>query len=325
MKPGGFKPPFWLANRHLQTTLASVPPRRTWLQRRARRHLAAAGSQIIECSDGVKLLAAIDRPTAPPNGRIVVLIHGWEGHASSGYMLSVAPLLCSHGYTVVRLNLRDHGESHHLNRELFHSCRLQEVVDAVFWVSEHFSDLRLSLAGFSLGGNFCLRVGAEAGAAGIQIDKIVAVCPVLNPAQTMVALDSGWSAYRRYFLNKWRNSLQKKSTAFPNHYRFGDLQKFRSLESMTDFFVREYTEFEDLQTYLAGYALKGNRLQNLSAPAVLLLAQDDPVIPHAGLRDIQLPGNVTVHETSHGGHCGFIDSLRLQSWLDDFILHELSG
>ena len=35
------------------------------------------------------------------------------------------------GFDVVRLNLRDHGETHHLNRDLFHSCRLPEVVGAV--------------------------------------------------------------------------------------------------------------------------------------------------------------------------------------------------
>ena len=34
-------------------------------------------------------------------------------------------------YDVARLNLRDHGDSHHLNDEIFHSCRIAEVVGAV--------------------------------------------------------------------------------------------------------------------------------------------------------------------------------------------------
>jgi len=324
LKQNTFSPPVWLANRHVQTTLGSIPPRRNWLRWRARQLLVTATPQIVECSDGVRLLAAVDRPVANDNGQLVVLIHGWEGSADSGYMITLAPVLVAAGFTVVRLNLRDHGASHHLNRELFHSCRLQEVVDAVRWVLETYPDKVVSLAGFSLGANFCLRVGAAADQAGIRIKKIVAICPVLNPAQTMQALDGGWSGYRRYFLNKWRSSLDKKCKAFPALYRFGDLRRFRSMESMTDFFVREHTDYADLRSYLSGYALSGNRLAELSVPATLLLSHDDPVIPHFGLADVCLPDSVTVLETAFGGHCGFMESLRLHSWLDDFVLAELS-
>ncbi|MGI9289638.1 MAG: YheT family hydrolase [Gammaproteobacteria bacterium] len=325
MKPVTFRPPFWLSNRHLQTILGSTPPRKTWLERRARSHLARAESQVIECSDGARLLAEVDLPEAEPNGRVVVMIHGWEGHAGSAYMVTLAPLLCGQGFTVVRLNLRDHGDSHHLNRDLFHSCRLQEVVDAVSWVHQQYPQDELSLVGFSLGGNFCLRVGAAAEEAGIAIGKIVAVCPVLNPADTMIALDSGWSAYQNFFLKKWRRSLNKKREAFPSLYQFTDLRRFRSLESMTDFFVREYTEYGNLDSYLAGYALTGERLSRLKVSSSILLAEDDPVIPIAGLKDIKLPKAVTVHRTRYGGHCGFLNSLRLRSWLDEFVLHELTN
>jgi predicted alpha/beta-fold hydrolase len=325
LKQAAFRPPVWLANRHVQTMLGSIPPRRNLLRWRARQLLASATPQIIECDDGVRLLAAVDLPAANDNGQLVVLIHGWEGSADSGYMITLAPVLVAAGFTVVRLNLRDHGDSHHLNRDLFHSCRLQEVVDAVRWVQENYPDKVVSLAGFSLGGNFCLRVGAAAEQAGIRIKKIVAICPVLNPAQTMQALDGGWGGYRRYFLNRWRGSLDKKRKVFPALYRFGDLRRFRSMESMTDYFVREHTDYADLQAYLSGYALSGNRLAELSVPATLLLSQDDPVIPHFGLADVRLPDHVTVLETAVGGHCGFMESLRLHSWLDDFVLAELSA
>ena len=38
----------------------------------------------------------------------------------------------------LRLNLRDHGTTHHLNRELFHSCRLPEVVGAIQALARRF-------------------------------------------------------------------------------------------------------------------------------------------------------------------------------------------
>lgn len=319
-----FNPPAALANRHLQSMLASLPPRRNWVALGARDFLVRSRELIIDAGRGVRLLAEAAEPDGRSNGRLVVMIHGWEGSADSCYMLSAAPLLLEHGYTVVRLNLRDHGDSHHLNEDIFHSCRLDEVVGAVSRLQEMWPDLKLSLVGYSLGGNFALRVGAEAGRAGIDIDRIVAVCPVLDPAQTLEALDSGWSGYRHHFLRKWRRSLLKKSAVFPERYRFGRLHDFTTLEAMTDYFVTRYTEYDDLHSYLGGYALTGDRLAELEIDSTVLLADDDPVIPVRGLNDMQLPARLKVHRSLQGGHCGFVDSLRARCWLDQFILEQLS-
>jgi predicted alpha/beta-fold hydrolase len=324
MVKADFRPSRVLGNRHLQSVLATMPPRRALIQYRARQLREQSQELLVDCGDGVRLLAHFNAPTGPANGRLIVMIHGWEGSAESVYLLSVAPLLTQQGYTVIRLNLRDHGESHHLNEALFHSCRLAEVVGAMGWIQEHYADLRLSLVGYSLGGNFVLRVGAEASRAGLNIERIVALCPVLNPVQTMAALDGGWLGYRHYFLSKWRQSLLKKSAAFPEIYRFSRLQKFSTLEAMTDFFITRYTDFADLHSYLNGYALTGDRLKDLSASAVILLAEDDPVIPLAGLKDIYRPENLTVYHSLQGGHCGFLESLGPRSWLDNFILEQLA-
>ena len=318
-----FAPPWWLANRHVQTALGSVPPRKTWLRWTARRFVAAARDVILDCGAGVRLLAKVSEPQEPA-GRVVLMIHGWEGHADSGYMISLAPLLVEQGYTVVRLNLRDHGDSHSLNKELFHSCRLPEVVGAALAVQAMYPRHELALVGFSLGGNFCLRVGAEAPAAGLRIQQIIAVCPVLNPADTMHALDTGWSAYRNFFIRKWRRSLAKKSAAFPGEYDFGDLQRFTSLRHMTDFLITRFTDYPELDTYLSGYALTGMRLAELQPPSTLLLAADDPVIPVQGLNDMRLSSHANVIRLQRGGHCGFMDTLATHSWLDQFIVRQLN-
>jgi predicted alpha/beta-fold hydrolase len=55
-----------------------------------------------------------------------------------------------------------------------------------------------------------------------------------------------------------------------------------------------------------------------------LLAEDDPVIPLAGLKDIYRPENLTVYHSLRGGHCGFLESLGPRSWLDNFILEQLA-
>src|SRR5690606_32028055 len=154
------------------------------------------------------------------------------------------------GYEVLRLNFRDHGGTHALNEELFHSCRIDEVVGAVKAAVAARPRVPAYLVGYSLGGNFALRVAARAKAAAIPLERVVAICPVLNPVSTMHALEQGLWIYREYFLRRWRRSLLAKAAAFPELYRFGDLRRFRTLTATTEYFVKTYTDFGSLEAYL---------------------------------------------------------------------------
>jgi predicted alpha/beta-fold hydrolase len=322
-----FRPPAWLANRHLQSILPSLPARRLSVERRARSLIRASKPIVLDCGDGVRLMGWHAEPGAsaaagPP--RLAVLLHGWEGSADSLYLLSLAQLLHERGLSVIRLNLRDHGGTHALNRELFHSCRLPEVVGAVARVHALFPAHRLLLAGYSLGGNFCLRVGARAPAAGIPIARIVAVCPVLDPATTLAELERGPAVYRNYFLYKWRRSLRLKQAAWPGHYDFGDLVRDPSLTGMTEKMVLRYTDYPDLATYLDGYAITGRVLESLEAPAHLLTAEDDPMILTRDLERVARPASLEVTITPSGGHCGYMEALGGPSWVDRRIADELA-
>ena len=321
-----FRPPAWLANRHVQSILPSLPLRRGFVERRAAAVVAAAMPLVLDCGDGVRLMGLHSKPAAgtaasPP--RLAVLLHGWEGGADSMYLLSLAQLLHERGYDVVRLNLRDHGGTHALNRELFHSCRLPEVVGAVARLQSLFHGHRLLLAGYSLGGNFCLRVGARARAAGIRIERIVAVCPVLDPATTLHALEHGPAIYRNYFLYKWRRSLRLKQAAWPDHYDFGEMIRDPSLTAMTERMVLKYTDFPDLATYLGGYAITDGVLESLESPAHIFISEDDPMILARDLARVARPAALEITVTPHGGHCGFMEGLSGPSCIDRRIAAEL--
>jgi hypothetical protein len=326
VRTASFAPPRWLRHPHLQSVLPSLPLRRPAVSRRARGLIAASREWLVDCGEGTRLLALVATQEAsgrgPPRGQ-VVLHHGWEGSAESLYLLSVGQALFDAGFDVLRLNLRDHGPTHHLNEELFHSNRLPEVVGAVAAIQARAPELPLSLVGFSLGGNFALRVGAQAGPAGLRIRRIVAVCPVLDPAVTLEALERGPALYREYFLLKWRRSLRIKQAAWPGRYDFGALVEERSLTNMTARMVAEYTRFPDLRSYLAGYALVGSTLEPLEVPSRIITSSDDPMIPAADLARLPRVPALTVTVTRHGGHCGFIDRLGAPSWIDRELLAEL--
>jgi uncharacterized protein len=314
-----FRPPRWLRNPHLQSVLASSFVRRGRVVRQAAPLVAAERELILDCGEGVRLQCFASSP-APANGQPVVLLHGWEGSAESLYVLSLAQRLFARGFEVVRLNLRDHGETHHLNRGLFHSCRLPEVVGAVRALQGVFPGHALQLVGFSLGGNFMLRVAAQARAAGLNLARVIAVSPVIDPHVTMAALQRGMPGYEMYFVRKWLRSLRKKQAAWPDTYDFRALERMRDLEQMTAELVRHYTEFATLDDYLNGYAITGERLAHLATPAHILTSQDDPIIPVGDLTRIASPPSLAVTLTRYGGHCGFFDNLPGPTWLERHVM-----
>jgi uncharacterized protein len=317
-----FRPPLWLRSRHVQSILASVFLRRGPIVRRARPLVAAQRELLLDCGAGVRLQCFVSIPAAS-NGRPVVVLHGWEGSAESLYVLSLAQLLFARGFEVVRLNLRDHGETHHLNRELFHSCRLAEVIGAVRVLQRDFSGKPLVLAGFSLGGNFMLRVAARARESQLALARVIAISPVLEPSETLNALESAMPGYERYFVRKWICSLRKKQAAWPDTYDFRDVERLGGLREMTAELVVRHSEFASLADYLNGYAITGERLAALEVPSHIIASLDDPMIPAGALSRLARPAALSVTVTRYGGHCGFIERIDGLTWAERRILEDL--
>ena len=308
-----FRPPLGLRNPHVQSLVGASPLRGRIIRRAAKDFVKASAAVVLECREA-RLLCHVSAAPAAPRG-LVVILHGWEGCADSSYVLSAGRRLIDHGFVVARLNFRDHGGTQALNEGLFHSCRIDEVVDAVGLLHHAHSRLPLHLLGFSLGGNFALRVASRAREASIDLTGVVAVCPVLSPVSTMRALEEGLWVYRDYFLRRWRRSLLAKAQAFPALYDFGDLRRFRTLTETTDHFVRECTDFGTLDRYLNGYAITGNALADLDVRSVLIATSDDPIIPIADLDAVATSPALQRFVLPHGGHCGLLQDYWLRSWL----------
>ena len=319
-----FRAPPGLGHRHVQSLLGGWPLRQRLVRRRAARLLGAARVEVLDCGDGVRLLGYFS-PSATASRGLAILLHGWEGSADASYVLSVGAKLHEAGYDIFRLNFRDHGATLELNRDLFHSCRIDEVVGAVRSITAAHPASRTFLVGHSLGGNFAMRVAVRAPAAGIPLTKVVAICPVLRPHSTMVALEEGFWVYREYFLHRWRQTLRAKAACFPELYDFGDLRRFPTLTATTEFFATRYAGFADLDSYLQGYAVTGDVLRGLTVPTRVIAAADDPVIPSADLVNLAGGPALQIDVLPRGGHCGFLESYRLRSWLDREVLAELDA
>jgi uncharacterized protein len=318
-----FRPPLLLRNQHVQSILATTGPRR-WLQRKTWRALERRAREVIlDADDGIRLSGLLSAHDAGPRD-LVTVIHGWEGSARSLYVRSCAGHLFDRGYDVFRLHLRDHGGTHALNREPFTCTRLVEVIAALGSIHRQFAKQRHFLVGFSLGGSFALRMALHTQAAGVDLGRVVAVCPAILPHLTMEDLERGFFLYHDYFLYKWKRTLRRKLEFFPDLGYREALRSRKRLRTMNDYFVPHLTPFKEPLDYFMGYAIAGDVLRGLRVPSHIIAAADDPIINVDHLKELARPECLTIDVTPHGGHCGFIKNWRMQSWVDERIA-ELLG
>lgn len=321
-----FAPRGWLANAHVQSLMTSGPWRRRAVRRRAGEFLERSEAEVIRAADGTRLLGYRNRPAPALAGRrdaLVILLHGWEGSVESNYMLDTAVALDAAGFDTFRLNFRDHGESHHLNEGLFHSCLLTEVLDVVGQLRQSYGARPVFLVGFSLGGNFTLRIARNAPAHGFELTRAIAVSPVIRPRHVLDALEQGLAVYHYYFVYKWRRSLKIKQALYPERYRLEEWFRIRDLREQTRWLIEHLTRFPDLETYLEGYSVAGDYLVGLQTPTLIITAADDPIIPISDFRDLPEVPALEIEMLERGGHCGFIENWRMDSWIEKRLIGEL--
>ncbi|WCL50463.1 alpha/beta fold hydrolase [Leptospira sp. GIMC2001] len=253
-----------------------------------------------------------------PRG-LVILLHGWEGSSQSSYILKTGLFLQKAGYSVFRLNFIDHGNTFRDNKTIFHGNLLVEHFEAIEWISSKFSPLApVSMIGFSLGGNFALRLAMfNKGKKIPNLKHSIAISPALNPKKATVSMDQS-KLLGRYFRKRWVNSLLNKESSFPDDYDFSKLSQYKTVMSVTDYVIGKSSDFRDTDHYFSGYIIDLDELVRCKTNCHLITSNDDPVIPIDDFYELQ--NKINEYNRSHsqasltdlevlsfGGHNGFFE------------------
>lgn len=307
-----FNPPFYLKSTFIQTMLAGSKIRR-W---GGSSMLNATQEVILNPIDDVRLQGFY---CAQLNGQargVVMLLHGWEGSVNSAYVLGTAKFLYNNGYSVFRLNYRDHGKTHHLNPGLFYAVLLDEVFHAVRQVSKYEKELPFYLVGFSMGGNFALRIARKCAESPINnLSHVISVSPVLDPEKSTYAIDDV-TILRRYFRKKWTRSLQEKQECFPELYDFRDVFALESIAEMTELMIERYSDYENASDYFSHYAVLNDSLVGVNIPTTIVTAEDDPIIPVDDFYALKLNSITDLIVHRYGGHNGFLETFSGRAWYE---------
>jgi uncharacterized protein len=316
---GAFLPPPYLRASVLQTVLASLKLRAVGISPME----SASREVILTLGGGVRLQGFHSQtPMDPPRG-MAILLHGWEGSARSTYILHTGQFLYSRGYDVFRLNLRDHGDTHHLNEGLFYCTLLEEVFEGVGQAVSLSRGGPVILAGFSLGGNFSLRIASRLEERPLYtLSHVLAVSPALNPARATDAIDAH-PLLHWYFMRKWKASLRRKQELFPHLYHFEALLSLTTIRGITRALIEESGLYPGVDEYFRGYTIGTHVLEGVRTPVTIVHSQDDPAVPARDFLDLHIASHHRLIIHKYGGHNGFLYGITAPSWYEEECLRIL--
>ncbi len=210
--------------------------------------------------------------------------------------------------SVVRMNMRTCGGTERLTPTLYHSGLSSDVGAVLREVIEKKKLRRVGLVGYSMGGNLALKLAGELGAgAPAELKAVAAVSPAADLAASADAMHD-WSnrIYEWKFLLSLMRRFKRKSILHPDLYK--KVSRWPgSIREFDDVVTARYCGFESADDYYHR-AAAARVIDKIAVPTLILHAEDDPFIrflPETRAR-MEANPNVTLLETSHGGHCAFL-------------------
>jgi predicted alpha/beta-fold hydrolase len=299
-----FVPLRGLANGHLQTIVGNFLPRPPF------QLTSVAETVEVDPADRSRVLCHCHWQPEPVRAErlTVVMVHGLEGSSDSRYIQGIAARAWEAGCNVVRMNMRNCGETDALTPTLYHSGLSGDVGVVVRHYARQFSLQRVALVGYSMGGNLVLKLAGEWGSQS-PLCAVAAVCPAIDLAPGADALHEPLNrAYEWRFLLGLKARYARKAKLFPGIYAPPrEIGPVRSIREFDNKILARYWGFRDADDYY-WRAAAARVVDRIAVPTLILHAQDDPFIrllPETRAKLVANP-HLDFVETLHGGHCAYL-------------------
>jgi predicted alpha/beta-fold hydrolase len=300
-----FRPHRLFRGGHAQTLFAYAFPR----SRRLLRAASADEARLFEVEPGVSVLVRCRWQGQRESAPTMLIVHGLEGSSESVYMLGTADKAYRAGFNALRMNIRTCGGTEHLAPTLYHSGMTQDLAAITQELSTRDRLTEIYLAGFSLGGNQCLKLAGELGKdAPPAIKGVCAISPSLDLATCAVAISRRSNAlYNQRFVVSLKKRMRRAAELYPERYDARQLKDVRTVREFDEIYTAPHGGFSNADDYYA----RSSALQfvaGIRVPTLIIHAEDDPFVPFDSFRHPSLESNpcVVFLAPRHGGHVGFV-------------------
>jgi hypothetical protein len=175
------------------------------------------------------------------------------------------------------------------------------------------------------GKNATAQAGSGAGAsgrttgAGEMLTGVVAISPAIDLAAAVAAIEQPQNRiYDRWFVRSLKKKIRQKAQIFPDKYDLSMIDRVDTLRQFDDVYTASSAGYKDASEYYY-HASAARVLDDIRVPALVIAAEDDPLIPFAMFDAIPKDHPfITLLLTKYGGHAGFVAAETEHSIFDNY-------
>lgn len=241
---------------------------------------------------------------------ILVIVHGLGGTAESYYVVSAAAEAERAGLASLRINLRGAAGD---GAGIYHAGLFSDLHAAI--ASPELARYeRVLLVGYSIGGHLALRYAAS-GAHDPRLRAVAAVCPPLDLARSVAAIDrpERW-LYRRHVLSGLKEMYAAVASRRDVPLPLRDALAIRTIRGWDLHIMTRWFGYESPEAYYERESA-APRLRDVGVPSLIVAAEADPMVPldtvRPALEAYPLSPLLDVQWLRLGGHVGFPQTLSL--------------
>jgi predicted alpha/beta-fold hydrolase len=242
--------------------------------------------------------------------RVVIISHGLEGHSHRSYVLGMIKSFNRRGWDGVAFNFRGcGGEPNRLLRS-YHSGATEDLHAVVCHVLEIDRYSRISLVGFSVGGNLTLKyIGERKRNLSRLIKSAAAVsvpCDLESSASKLAERPN--ILYMKRFLKMLHDKIRAKMEIMPGKIDDSDYTSIRTFKQFDARYTAPIHGFPSVEDYYTRCSCK-QFLSEIDIPTLLINAQNDPFLSDEcyPLEEARESRCLFLEMPISGGHVGFVD------------------
>jgi len=283
--------PVWAISPHIHTIIPSLFDKtETPLKQ----------SVFLKTPDNDELEVNVHIPQNANSG--LIILHGLEGSADRYYVSKLAVEAISQNMAVFGLNFRSCGSRMNKKRRFYHSGDTGDLMVLIDYVKKTYPELKLNLAGFSLGGNVTQRYLAENQKN--PIEKAATISAPFDLKACSMAMQRGFNrVYEIRFLRKLLKKLEEKRVHYPDMPEFSG----KTLYDFDDQITAPLHGFNSAEDYYERCSAT-SVIKHIQTPLLVVHALEDPICPFEVIPENELNDHqyISTYFTKEGGHVGFL-------------------
>jgi len=295
-----YRPPFHFRSGHLSTIYSGLFRTVTGLvQERERLELPDGDFMDLDWSFSVNIAK-----------KVVVLLHGLEGHAQRPYITGSAKAFNEAGIDACAVNFRGcSGETNRLFRS-YHSGATEDLDAVIQHIVKNKPYSEIYIKGVSLGGNMAMKYLGEERKIPNAVKAAIGIsvpCDLYSSLRQLLKTKN--LPYSQRFRKHLVAKLILKLPLFPDRISKNDIRNIKNLKDFDDIYTSRAHGFKNALDYYEKCSCK-QFLPTIKLPSLIINATNDSFLgeecyPYKEAEDNE---NIYLETPKFGGHVGFVDN-----------------